>query len=562
MEIRIFGYPSYANYDGIWIKGSIDRVIEGEQVRSGDCNIKITPSVRAFNYHGCSGSPLVHDDKFVGIILEQESQKGEAELINAIDNSLFKDYLLENGIICDPDSKSPQLNNSTSVESDSMLASKNIPSTNVSVEKLDETINKLLRYTLSGIINAHIVGDDSNGIIKLLEIVNSEEYQSDVHYWQFFYQAAVWLCDKQDKQAEIYYAIAKKLNTKLDDRLYRAGQLVNAGNFDLAEQVLSPIDTAAVLAELLALKYKQGNGAEADNIMLSAKIMPDSAVNNSLALCYLQMRRFDDAIETVKKLTDTHPKSILCWYLTGLVYYWKAVSNYTDLIPCDRLLIFRGKALPLSEDILKEASSALDCFEKALSLCAPYENKTWKGVLLSACLLSKWILKHDDTKSFCNSILLRAPANAEAVFYANEHGIQLPKKCIDALVSTANSSENSGFEAAVYIDYLIRHNNIAKADEEFLRFSTKIKTYSDDHYFELSFLIPARQGKIHKAKQIIECSQISTIEKKRARLRLAQYDKKASQKTSINIAGVFQNETDFVDKLKKQQPGTHHSLGC
>ena len=88
------GFPSFSINSGENILEHIDNVVNGQNSLLNSNDIRLDFNQKLNTYQGFSGSPLIIDNSIVGIIKDEQLERGSAKELKALSIQYFKDLLI------------------------------------------------------------------------------------------------------------------------------------------------------------------------------------------------------------------------------------------------------------------------------------------------------------------------------------------------------------------------------------------------------------------------------------------------------------------------------------
>jgi len=538
--IKFYGYPNVKN-TGIWLEGKIANVQIQNQYTAGDWNIDITVlDSQIEDFKGCSGSPLWHEGRLIGVVGEQTAANKKAITVNAVSISRIRAYLEQHGISVIPIQSQPaqvraigeqyEVLNTAMIRDIEYLSRTNQELKTGILSLLDKEYNEILLLRQRGAIN--------QAWEKLNSIIEGEAAgKNNIDYAQFFYLAALWATEERLEKAKVYFETACELDINLDTRLYLSVMHEVNNDVSAAGTVLEPINTTTMLNRLLLLENTYKSHYDVSETLDRYPNIPRSeGTHQVITYHYLRTGDLIRAREYFNQHIEKREDSCVYWNLSGLILYWEAVSRHVKDVPMDSL-VFATDKFVLDEQESYYAEEALLHYKKSLDLSDLYKNIVVKFSSLSALLSIYWILNREELASeYASKILSEDKGNTYAILFFIHHK-NFTENHINALEQRVKIDPSA---AIIYIRHLITQQNYQKASEVMAEYNDMIRQADHREWTSLNIEIKVHTNDVAGAYALLNSGGHKDNE--RLKLYIMQFDKNKQPRSIIK----------YAEKLKKR----------
>lgn len=401
-----FGYPAVDRAEG-WPLDLIF-VDENTGLQIEDSDWRFRPDSELINFKGYSGSPLIFENKILGVILKQITQKNnqieKAFSLNAISNGSIRKYLESNKIVLQ-EIDYQEIKRKEKIYLD--LA--NIPSAAVGIEvncnnydsnlivkseipiELLNEIEGIYREKLKEISQLKLEGKEvaawealRNTITKL----KNSAISNNALLAKFYYLLAIWyLEDKSDgTNAQKYFNKAIKLDPEMDTRIYNARKRYHEGTCNNVLDILFPLENTSLLNAYLQLCVFLRESDKAERVFNETNIEPSDNTFYMMALIYILKHDLIQAEQYIDLALAIAPNIPSYLMMKGVILYWHAVPcdivTKQDLLP----VMFEPRMVHVSESALEKLDSAVSFYQKAFDLAENVGN-----IELMTTILMVWL---------------------------------------------------------------------------------------------------------------------------------------------------------------------------
>ncbi|MBT9098035.1 hypothetical protein KFZ76_10010 [Methylovulum psychrotolerans] len=146
---------------------------------------------------------------------------------------------------------------------------------------------------------------------------------------RYYYYAARWAQedDKPAEQYRRYYETAQSLNSKLDDRTYRAFEFKAKKQFDEAIAILLPLDSEIIAVNLLSCLLDSGRFLEVDVFIDKLETPITAEIQRFHALCCLAAKNADKAWQIFEPILAQNVDSIFFQLAAAYIIFWQAIPS-------------------------------------------------------------------------------------------------------------------------------------------------------------------------------------------------------------------------------------------
>ena len=231
---------------------------------------------------------------------------------------------------------------------------------------------------------------------------------------RYFYHAARWAQEdgRTTANAHSYYQAALRLDQKLDDRTYHAFQAVSEKRIDDAIGILLPLNTEAVVINLLKCLLDSDRSSEADGFIEQIETPITHEIRRIHSLCRLATGNSNGAWQVLDELSLSERQDNVLYFLTaGYIAYWQAMP--TSFHPPGALSpqFFQPGLISFNEEQVVKMREAMNYLKIAISLVNSVSDQEVRQTVTDAYLAVCINLpeRHADVINKAKLALIEAP---------------------------------------------------------------------------------------------------------------------------------------------------------
>ncbi len=204
----------------------------------------------------------------------------------------------------------------------------------------------------------------------------------------YHYHAARWAQEdgKPIEQYRRYYEVAGNLDSKIDDRTYRAFELATQKRIDEVIKTLSPLDTEPIVINLFKYLIDFGRFSEINDFVDKIETPVTDEILRFQALCQLASGEPDEAWKIIAPLLHQKIDSALFQLTAGYILFWQAMPSEFHSLGSISPHFFVTDILSHEDNRNLKMRDALNHLEQALTSVNSTSSKELKHGIIDAYL--------------------------------------------------------------------------------------------------------------------------------------------------------------------------------
>ena len=423
-------------------------------------NVSFSPiDEKRTDFSGFSGAPIIFEGHIIGILQEQRKFNQVADRIRGFYGLPFRECLKKAGITVNLHKQIPRREYpamiSTSIE---------MTYTSESELLLSDLFESILADRKQG--NAPKIKTD---LLKFLRHLPNL-YVSDEKKAEFYYRGALWLLlNRCHAEADYYYQKALQINPQLNDKVYRAYELLNHKQTTEAMQLLRPIScTLELNAYLSCMEQETRPLAEMKALFEALGISADRQTYRLLALSALRSDNISEGKSYLTAaFTEDIPPSQDLLIIQALFHYWDAMKETFPegnrfsfaYMPGYRFFpnIHQQHQLETSytllEQVMEEKSQIFNPEQQAMA--------AWGLVILSDLLPGK------DTSYWLKIFHRQKPRHPLGILFSLDKGYPISEENCEEFLAELNPEFDHDLNVYAKLRLLLSHNRYQEAKDLF-----------------------------------------------------------------------------------------------
>ena len=536
------------------IQSKVDRLslkcvrVFGKVVKpAGNGNVSFNPiEEHRPNFKGFSGPPIVYKGGIIGMLLAQSSNNGVADRLYGICGLAFREFLSSLGVSLPVDKTPIDLRQSNQ----SALSTPPVAQTTIS--EIDILLSKLFEP----VRNAHESGQalkSRKSLVKFFDTLESINC-TDKKKAEFFYLGALWMrIDGTNDAAEKYYVKAKEYFPGLNNKVYRAYELLQGGRISEAQRLLLPVSDTVELNALLACLIE-------DKIALpeilteigKVDIQKDCYAHRLLAIAALQSEEYSAGLEYIHKAAPAGTINPDNAVIESLLHFWSAMrETYPDTNRLGFVFASNRRFYPTirqQEELEAAYDILLAANESGTEGISEFQRQTilWGLVAISDLIPGK------DSQYWLNRFKDAAPNHPFTILYSISKGISLAEKDKNDFLNRPTQGQ-SGIYAYAKLQLLLSLKKYDEAKAYFEEHKESIAHYKSSSVAEEELEVLFACHDYSAAKEILGQVDMQSEVKERYALGI-----------QFNLSGkarkeLIRNATEFAEKTG--QPIDYYNAG-
>jgi len=292
---------------------------------------------------------------------------------------------------------------------------------------------------------------------------------------RYYYYAARWAQedDKPIEQSHRYYETARRLNSELDDRTYRAFEFKAKKQFDEAIAVLSPLDSEVIAVNLLCCLLDSGRFSEVDGFINKLETPVTAEIQRFHALCCLAAKNATKAWQVFEPALAQKADCVLFQLVAGYITFWRAVPSEFHIDGVISPQFFVANMFSLNSEREQQMRVALRYVEQALANTTEPRQEIRKDVITAYLAVCSYLPdKHDTAIQKAQSVLTENPLDYPALLCLKRLGVKdydWTRSC-DALLQACEQPNAPIEQIASYIELLVLTGKNEAAWQHLARF--------------------------------------------------------------------------------------------
>ena len=418
-----YGFSSNYSHGVDRISAKCVRTFEAPVESIENSNASFNPfEERRTDFGGFSGSPIAFKGEIIGMLLAQRSNAGVADRLYGICGLAFRNYLFALGVSLPVKKSQVELSQSYNQQIViSTIVPTAISDTDILLGKLFEPARNF-RERGQLLKSREALADFFN----TLDTLNC----SDQEKAKFFYLGAIWMrIDGFNESAEKYYDKAKGYAPNLNDKVYRAYELLQANQTSNAKEILLPVSDTIELNAFLTCMIEEK--IPFTDILLKVEecaISKDCYTQRLLAIAALQSGEYSEGFDYIHKAAPAGIINSDNAIIESLLYYWSALGEmYPNTGHLGFAFATNRRFYPKKEQQQK-LESAHAILRNALDKCDEDLAGVKKQMILCGLVIVSDLLPEQDSQYWLSKFKAVAPNHPFSIIYSISKHIELSEK--------------------------------------------------------------------------------------------------------------------------------------